>query len=87
MERPRLCDRPACGAPAAACLTFQYASRRVWLDDLLPDPDPAMIELCTFHADRVSVPVGWSGEDRRATVPPVSGPPVNGSSVTEPLAG
>ena len=77
MERPRLCDRPACGAAASACLTFQYANRRVWLDDLSPDPDPAMIELCTYHADRVSVPVGWSGEDRRATDPPVS----------EPLAG
>ena len=77
MDRPRLCDRPACGTAATACLTFQYANRRVWLDDLSPDPEPAMIELCAYHADRVSVPVGWSGEDRRATDPPVS----------EPLAG
>jgi hypothetical protein len=80
MDRPRLCDRPACGTAATACLTFQYANRRVWLDDLDPDPEPAMIELCTFHADRVSVPVGWSGEDRRSTDPAEA-------SVSEPLAG
>jgi hypothetical protein len=66
MDRPRLCDRPACGATSTVALTFQYANRRVWLDDLPDDPDPSMIELCTFHADRVSVPVGWSGEDRRS---------------------
>jgi len=77
MDRPRLCDRPACGATATVALTFQYASRRVWLDDLPDDPDPSMIELCTFHADRVSVPVGWSGEDRRSLV----------AVVNEPLAG
>jgi hypothetical protein len=66
MDRPRLCNRPACGTPAAASLTFQYANRRVWLDNLYDDPDPSMIALCALHADRVSVPVGWSGEDRRS---------------------
>ena len=78
MDRPRLCDRPACGAAATACLTFQYANRKVWLDDIPDDPDPSMIELCTYHADRVSVPVGWSGDARRAVEPP---------AVSEPLAG
>ena len=37
-----------------------------------------MIELCTYHADRVSVPVGWSGDDRRAVEP---------TALSEPLAG
>ena len=77
MDRPRLCNRPACGTSAAASLTFQYGNRRVWLDDLYADPDPSMIDLCAFHADRVSVPVGWSGEDRRSVK----------SEVTESLAG
>jgi hypothetical protein len=74
MDRPRLCARPACGAAASASLTFQYANRRVWLDDLALDPEPSMIELCTFHADRISVPVGWSGEDRRSVPPQISQP-------------
>ena len=77
MDRPRLCNRPACGTTAAASLTFQYANRRVWLDDLYADPDPSMIDLCAFHADRVSVPVGWSGEDRRSLK----------SEISESLAG
>ena len=72
MDRPRLCNRPACGTAAAASLTFQYVNRRVWLDNLYDDPDPAMIDLCAFHADRVSVPVGWSGEDRRSINPEIS---------------
>ncbi len=72
MDRQRLCNRPACGTAAAASLTFQYANRRVWLDDLYDDPDPSMIDLCALHADRVSVPVGWSGEDRRSISPDIS---------------
>ncbi len=72
MDRQRLCNRPACGTAAAASLTFQYANRRVWLDDLYDDPDPSMIDLCALHADRVSVPVGWSGEDRRSVGPEIS---------------
>lgn len=64
MDRRRLCGRPGCGQEASASLTFQYASRRVWLDDL-GDAEPATIDLCMHHADRLSVPVGWSGQDRR----------------------
>ncbi len=66
MFRPRLCARPGCGAPATAVLTFQYATRTVWLLDQ-GDPDPAAIDLCTRHADRLSPPRGWTGHDRRAT--------------------
>lgn len=82
MDRPRLCDRPACGAVATAGLTFQYINRKVWLDDLPDDPEPSMIELCTYHADRVSVPVGWSGDDRRPLEPVPAA-----AQVSHPLAG
>jgi hypothetical protein len=64
MDRRRLCGRPGCGQEASASLTFQYGTRRVWLDDL-GDVEPATIDLCGHHADRLSVPVGWSGQDRR----------------------
>ena len=65
MFRPRLCARPGCGAPATAVLTFQYATRTVWLLDP-GDPDPAAIDLCGRHADRTAPPRGWTGHDNRA---------------------
>ena len=65
MFRPRLCARPGCGVPASAVLTFQYATRTVWLLDQ-GDPDPAAIDLCAPHADRLSPPRGWIGHDQRA---------------------
>ncbi len=65
MHRPRLCARPGCGQPAAATLSFQYASSTVWLDDLGPK-EPSTIDLCGHHADRLAAPKGWTGHDRRA---------------------
>jgi len=72
MFRPRLCARPGCGAPATAVLTFQYATRTVWLLDPgdQGDQDPAAIELCSRHADRLSPPRGWTGHDRRESASP-----------------
>jgi hypothetical protein len=69
MFRPRLCARPGCGATATAVLTFQYATRTVWLSDQ-GEPDPAAIDLCSRHADRLSPPRGWTGHDRRAGASP-----------------
>ncbi len=69
MFRQRLCARPGCGAPATAVLTFQYAIRTVWLLDQ-GDPDPAAIDLCGRHADRLSPPRGWTGHDHRASAAP-----------------
>ncbi|MEW6153307.1 MAG: DUF3499 family protein [Actinomycetota bacterium] len=71
MERARLCSRPGCAEPAGAALAFQYASRTVWLEDL-GEPDPHTIDLCTMHADRLSPPRGWTGEDRRRSAGPAA---------------
>ena len=73
MFRPRLCARPGCGARATAVLTFQYATRTVWLMDQ-GDEDPAAIYLCGRHADRTAPPKGWTGHDRRAGASGVSTP-------------
>jgi hypothetical protein len=43
----------------------------VWLDDLSGDRDPHAYDLCERHADRVSVPSGWSLDDRRAVAAPL----------------
>lgn len=64
MFRTPLCARPGCGAPATAVLTFQYSTRTVWLGDQGED-DPAAIDLCARHSDRLSPPRGWTAHDRR----------------------
>ncbi len=71
MFRPRLCAGPGCGVPASAVLTFQYATRTVWLLDP-GDVDPTAIDLCAPHADRLSPPRGWTGHDQRASASPRS---------------
>lgn len=52
-------------------MTYEYASRTVWLDDPGPERDPAGYELCAAHADNLSVPVGWARTDRRSARRPL----------------
>lgn len=77
MLRPRNCARPGCGEPAAATLTYHYAGRQVWLDDLDEEREPAAHDLCSGHSDGVTVPVGWALDDRRTPIirlrPPLAG--------------
>lgn len=65
VDRVRLCSRPACAEPATATLSYDYAGRTVWLDDLEPERPPSTYDLCPRHADRLGVPMGWRREDRR----------------------
>lgn len=64
----RLCSRPSCSSAASATMTYDYASRTVWLDDLADDADPNGYDLCPAHADRQGVPQRWDRTDRRVTV-------------------
>lgn len=48
-------------------MTYDYASKWAWLDDLAADPDPNQYDLCPAHADRLGVPQGWERTDRRRT--------------------
>ncbi|MGH9165041.1 MAG: DUF3499 family protein [Acidimicrobiales bacterium] len=62
----RHCARPACSAPTAAVMTYDYARRVVWLDR--PGDESAPVGawgLCDHHAEGLSVPLGWRREDRR----------------------
>lgn len=61
----RVCDRPACRAPASATLGFSYAAREVELAPLADDPAPQTYDLCTVHAARTRPPHGWELRDRR----------------------
>lgn len=62
----RQCSRPGCTEAAVASLSYQYADRVAWLDDLGRDRDPHAYDLCERHAGRLSVPGGWRLDDRRA---------------------
>jgi len=63
-ETMRSCSRTGCRWPAAASLSFRYASSQVWLLDLA-DPDPSLYDLCPHHADALVVPRGWERVDQR----------------------
>jgi uncharacterized protein DUF3499 len=72
----RTCARPLCSAPATASLTYDYASRCAWLDELDDEADPHAHDLCADHADRLVVPRGWTRDDRRSSLRPLFHAPV-----------
>jgi hypothetical protein len=61
----RQCSRTACSEPAAVTLTYHYGRSQVWLDVLSAERDPHAYDLCSSHAGRLSVPAGWTLDDRR----------------------
>lgn len=58
------CARPACSRPPAATLTYDYGSRTATVEQLAPS-HPMQYDLCELHAERLSVPNGWTLVDRR----------------------
>lgn len=64
-DEMRSCRKTACRWPAAATLSFRYASKEVWLLDLSEEPDPNLYDLCPHHADTLTVPKGWARVDQR----------------------
>lgn len=61
----RSCARTACRWPAAATLSYRYATQEVWLADLDVD-HPSTYDLCPHHAERLTVPRGWQLIDLRS---------------------
>jgi hypothetical protein len=66
----RHCDRPGCSERATATLAYQYATSTVWLDPVAAEADPSTYDLCRRHAEGLSVPRGWTLEDRRGPATP-----------------
>ena len=66
-EQMRSCRKTACRWPAAASLSFRYATQEVWLLDLAAEPDPSLYDLCPHHADALTVPKGWTRVDQRSS--------------------
>ncbi len=53
-------------------MSYDYAERTVWLDDLTQPVIPGRgYAMCEHHAERFTPPMGWRLEDRRRPVRPL----------------
>lgn len=76
LETSRSCRRTGCQKPAGASLSFRYATRQVWVGDLVTGEDRSRYDLCDLHAATTTVPRGWTRVDERTPRPqPVPPPP------------
>ena len=55
----RPCSKVACIHDAVATLTYVYADSMAVLGPLSQSPEPHSYDLCTRHAESMSVPQGW----------------------------
>jgi hypothetical protein len=55
----RPCSKVACNHVAVATLTYVYADSMAVLGPLSQSAEPHSYDLCTRHAERMSVPQGW----------------------------
>ncbi|WP_436792950.1 DUF3499 family protein [Actinospongicola halichondriae] len=62
------CSRPGCQRAPSATLTYDYASGTATIGALAA-PHPMQYDLCELHAERLSVPNGWSLVDERVSAP------------------
>jgi hypothetical protein len=65
----RTCAKPGCSTGAAATLTYDYTGRTAWVEHLNDEAHPMRYDLCSEHADVLTVPVGWALQDRRVRYP------------------
>ncbi|TPW73576.1 DUF3499 family protein [Schumannella sp. 10F1B-5-1] len=56
----RTCSKVACTEQAVATLTYVYADSMAVLGPLSFRTEPHSYDLCAKHAERLSVPQGWS---------------------------
>lgn len=59
MDSLRLCSRSACRQAAVATLTYVYADSTAVLGPLATYAEPHCYDLCSEHAARLTVPLGW----------------------------
>ena len=64
-----VCSRVNCGERATALLLYDPRGAEAWLRDRDPIGDRSQgIILCGGHADRATVPLGWTLTDERSPV-------------------
>jgi hypothetical protein len=73
--------RPGCDRRAEARLSYDTIGCQVWLDALTERPGRSQ-EICSLHAQRLTVPRGWMLCDRRVDEPALFVAAVGGSAAT-----
>ena len=66
-----MCSRPDCAERGVARALIEPGDRRIIVDRRVHDAGAAI--LCAAHADRVTVPKGWTLDDRREDNPRLFG--------------
>lgn len=57
-----------CGAAPVATVALVYITREVVIEDLAPEHDADLLDLCAEHVDRMAPPRGWTVRDERPRV-------------------
>ncbi|HZP90667.1 MAG TPA: DUF3499 family protein [Actinomycetota bacterium] len=65
----RTCAKMRCTAEAVATVGLSYEGRVVVVGNLVPEPNPNLVDLCSAHLERLTPPIGWRVRDERAAVP------------------
>lgn len=65
----KLCERPGCGAPVDVSYGIDKGNLVVWIDRLEVGDREITGKLCRRHAQSLTVPRGWTIDDRRVEVP------------------
>jgi hypothetical protein len=78
----RSCEKLACNEPGEVAFGIDRITYVVWLENYDPDDARHLNALCTAHAARLTLPRGWSFDDRREQVPRLFVAPNPTSSVT-----
>ena len=55
----------SCPEEPVATIALRYADRLVVIDELRPNRDPRLLDLCARHVGAMTPPVGWVVEDAR----------------------
>ena len=65
----KLCERPGCAGLAEVSYGIDKAQLTVWVDNRAVPERELAGRLCRRHANALSVPRGWTIDDRRDAVP------------------
>lgn len=60
IARERSCSKVGCTVDAVGTLTYVYDDATAVLGPLAYRPEPHSYDLCARHAERLSVPQGWT---------------------------
>ncbi|HEX9890662.1 MAG TPA: DUF3499 family protein [Actinomycetota bacterium] len=68
----RGCAKFGCEGTPVATVGVRYQDRLVLVGELVPEPDPNLLDLCQHHLDRLTPPRGWEQVDVRHPAQPAA---------------